>query len=225
MAEQNRNSKLKSSIVGFLSVLWDLILLNFLWLLCSLPVLTIGPATSALFSVTIKLARDDDVQTLQDFFRALKGNFRQAFVLGLVFLFAAAVIFSDGVYAFSVDGPAKIVFGLLTGFLCALLLTYFSYVFALSARYENRWLSQIINAYLLAFCAPGKTVLMWIIYLAPAALLLLLPAQAAAYTGFLYLMMGVSGPVLLGSMVLIQIFERFAPNKNAQERETDEHES
>ena len=189
----------------------DLLFLNLLWLLCSLPILTIGPATCALFTVTLKIARDEPVATVREFFSAFKSNFRQGFVLGLIALFASAVIFADGIYAFSVEGTAKIVFCLVTGIMGALFLTYVCYVFALQAKFENTIRAHIKNTFLLAFCAPGKTVLMWLILALPVALFLLLPQFVVAYIGVLYLMFGISCPVYFNSRILRSIFDRFLP--------------
>ena len=53
----------------------DLLILNFLTLFCSLPVITIGPALCGLYTVTLKVARDEPVETIRMFFAAFKKNF------------------------------------------------------------------------------------------------------------------------------------------------------
>jgi len=218
---------LKASFGGFLSALFDLILMNLMWFFCSLPVLTIGPATSALFSTGLRLARGEQMNTPKEFISAFRQNFKQGLILGVIGLFAAAVIFSDGVYAFSVEGTPKIVFSVLTGVLTALLLTYFSYVFALQARFENALRQHIRNVYLLAFCAPGNTILMWLIYLLPAGLFFLLPQYVVAYVGIFYLILGMSLPVYLGCRVLNRVFARFMKDdevdNDEEEDGSDEH--
>ena len=44
-----------SPLYRFLTRLWDMIKLNFLWLIFSLPVVTFGAATVAAYSVTLKM--------------------------------------------------------------------------------------------------------------------------------------------------------------------------
>ena len=111
----------------------DLLILNLLWLVCSLPIVTIGPATCALYTVTLKIVRDEPVETLREFFRAFKSNFKNGFLYGLIALFAAAVIYADGIFAFSQEGSLKIVFCIVTGIVAAVYLTYICYIFALQA--------------------------------------------------------------------------------------------
>lgn len=203
--------QLKASFGRFMYGMSDLMILNLLVLFCSLPILTIGPVLCALYSVTLKLARNEAADILRDFFSAFKNNFKNGFILGLIAFFAAVVIFADGVYAFSIEGAAKIFFCIITGIVGAVWLTYVCYVFALQARYENSVIGQIKNAFKLAFIAPVQTILMWIILAIPVLLILFLPRNVIASIGFLYIMFGVSVPVYCCSKILRRIFARFNP--------------
>ena len=211
-----QKNKLKSSFGRFMYAMADLLILNLLWLLCSLPILTVGPATCALFSVTLKIAKDEPVQTLREFFSAFRSNFKQAFVLGIIGLFGAAVVYADAVYAFSIVGKLKILFCIVAGIVAAVLLTYICYVFAIQAKFENSIKAHIKNAFLLAFCAPGKTVLMWIILSVPVLLIVFLPQYVVAYIGFLFILFGVSLPVYCNSVILGKIFDRFIPAEQGE---------
>ena len=73
MEQQN---KLKESTIRFFHDLFDLLLVNCLWLMCCLPVVTIGPATCGMYAVTLKLAREEPVNPLKDFLRGLRDNFK-----------------------------------------------------------------------------------------------------------------------------------------------------
>ena len=187
----------------------DLLILNILTLLCFLPIITIGPSLCALFSLTLKIARDEPVETVRMFFSALKRNFFQGIILGSIAIFAAIVIAADGIYAFSLEGKLRIVFCIVTGIVLAVWMTYVCYVFALQARYENTVIGQIRNAFMLAFVSPLQTILMWLILAAPVLLFLLLPEYVVIYTGVFWLLFGVSLPALGISSVLRKIFERF----------------
>lgn len=203
--------KLKASFGRFMYGMSDLMILNLLTLFCCLPILTIGPVLCALYTVTLKLARNEASDIFRDFFSAFKNNFKNGFILGLIAFFVAVVIFADGVYAFSIEGAAKIFFCIITGIMAAIWLTYVCYVFALQARYENSVLGHIKNAYKLAFISPVQTVLMWIIMAIPVLLILFLPRNVVASIGFLYIMFGVSLPVYCCSKILRNIFARFNP--------------
>ncbi|MBQ6366727.1 MAG: DUF624 domain-containing protein [Oscillospiraceae bacterium] len=217
----DQKNKLKSSFGRFMYAMADLLILNLLILVCSLPIITVGPALCALFTVTLKIASEEPVETLREFFSAFKSNFRQGLILGILALFAAAVVFADGVYAFSLDGPFKIVFCIVTGIVGAVWLTYVCYVFALQAKFENTVKAHIKNAFLLAFCAPGKTVLMWGILACPVLLFLFLPQYVVAYIGFLFILFGLSLPIYCNSLILKKIFDRFIPTDQSKSTEED----
>lgn len=61
---------------SFIGKLMDVIVLHTLWLICSLPIVTFGPATTALYYTLMKLARDEGSHYYRMFFAALKSNFK-----------------------------------------------------------------------------------------------------------------------------------------------------
>lgn len=218
----NQNNKLKYSLGRFLTVLCDLMLLNVLWLVCSLPILTIGPSTSALYAVMLKLVREEDQGIIKPFFKAFKDNFTNSFLYSLMLAAFGMVLYSDVVYALSQSGGIRILFLVISGILAAIILTFVSYVFALQARFENTRKGHIKNSFLLAFCSPGKTVLMWLIDAVPVLLVLFLPPIVVAYIGSLFLLFAISAPAYFNAGILRKVFDRFVPdtsNDNGQETE------
>jgi uncharacterized membrane protein YesL len=71
--------------------------LNLLWLVCSLPIVTIGASTTALYYVTLKIAENEEGDITQQFFRSFKANFKQATVLWLILLAVGIVLSVVGV--------------------------------------------------------------------------------------------------------------------------------
>ena len=64
----------------------DLMILNLLFLLTSIPIFTIGASLTALYSVCFHLGTDREGSTFRDYFAAFKENFRQATALFLLLL-------------------------------------------------------------------------------------------------------------------------------------------
>ena len=62
-------------IFGFLG---NMIALNILWLVTSLPIVTIGASTTAMYYTALKLHKDKDVTVWKAFFHSFKQNFMQA---------------------------------------------------------------------------------------------------------------------------------------------------
>ena len=70
----------------FIGKLGDLMILNILWVICSIPIFTMGASTTAVYYVTMKLVRGDDGYTLRNYFKSFKDNFKQATVICLLML-------------------------------------------------------------------------------------------------------------------------------------------
>ncbi len=127
----------------FMSTLWDIVKLNFLWLLFSLPVVTFGAATVAAFSVTNKMAEDKEGYVGRQFIKAFRENWKQGISLGLLALFSCYVVYLDFELYRVTDSLAVLIFGILA---CVLFLSLFLYSFALSARYENTLRNTLANS-------------------------------------------------------------------------------
>ena len=50
---------LDSSVIAFLTTVADFMILNILFIICCVPVITIGPAISALYTITMREARHE----------------------------------------------------------------------------------------------------------------------------------------------------------------------
>lgn len=203
-----QSNTLKESLGSFLHNLWDLMILNWLWLLCSLPLITVGPASCALYYVTLKLVRGEAVYPVKDFFRTFRDNFKPGLLLGLLAAVLLTVAAGDAFFAVQQTGMLRTVYLVIAIVVGALFLTLTCFAFPLQAMFENPLKIQLRNAFLLAFTAPGKTLLLWAIALIPAAAALLLPPVALRMLGFLYVILGASGPVFLSSRILRDLFDR-----------------
>lgn len=73
----------------------DLVTLNILWLLCCIPIITIGASTSALYQVTLQIAENRDSYITKEFFKAFRENFRQATIVWLAVIVTGFVLLSD----------------------------------------------------------------------------------------------------------------------------------
>lgn len=129
----------------FMSMLWDMIKLNFLWMLFSLPVVTIGAATVAAYSVTLKMVDDAEGYVGRQFIKAFKENWKQGIPLGFLTMVAVYAVYLDFQLFNAVEGN-PIMF-LIVGMVAAFVFTMaFIYAYPLSARYENTLIGTIKNS-------------------------------------------------------------------------------
>ena len=206
MSEKN---KLASSLGLFLRRMFDLMVLNVLWLLCCLPVFTFGPASSALSRVMITLVRGGSEAVAKNYFIAFRRDFGRAVVLGLIGLAGLAVAVSDILFAVSLSSGMKILFLIVAVLVSSLVFSYLAYIFALHAFFENSIAGQIRNALSLAAASPMDTLAIWLCFAVPVAAILLLPRIVLVYIGFLYILFGVSCPAYFAAKHQAKVIARF----------------
>ena len=69
--------------------------LSLVWILCCLPVVTIGASTAALYYTTVKVVRNERGYLFAEYFSAFKKNFRQGTIATLVYLVVSALFYFD----------------------------------------------------------------------------------------------------------------------------------
>ena len=150
----------ESRFVSVLSALIDVIWAGFLWLVCSLPIVTIGASSTALYYVTVKCIRHERGRTSKSFFRAFRDNFRQATLLWLLLLgyvlLGLADLYALGRMGVQPGNPLYYISRLF--FLPALLL--FPWLFSFLSRFENSIGRTLKFAAYLAMRYVGKTLLL-----------------------------------------------------------------
>ena len=137
-----------------LNRLSDLVILNVLWFICCLPIVTIGASTTALYYVTIKIVNDEDAYVAKNFFKSFRQNFLQSTVIWVILALIGAMVVCDFFLlpnAISPDSPLYTgAFSILcfVGFMTLLVLVW---IFPLQARLENKIKDTFKNAFLLGF--------------------------------------------------------------------------
>lgn len=147
-----------SPLFQFLSRVGELIILNFFFLICSVPLVTVGASLAAMTKVTQNYALGAEPGVFRAFFRAFRDNFRQATVVWLAMVLIAAALVGDMLLigAF-LTGTAAFLLRCLTLALAIVLLAVFSYLFPLLVRYDNTLRQHAQNAFLLAVIKLPRT--------------------------------------------------------------------
>ena len=80
---------------SFMEKVMNLCAISFLWLLFSLPIVTAGASTVALFQYTLKLTRDEEGYIWRTFIRGFRRNFFQATALWIGMVAVGAFLVFD----------------------------------------------------------------------------------------------------------------------------------
>ena len=189
----------------FLSLLSDLVLLNLLFLLCCLPVITIGAAVAGLNRAALRLYRGEGTVT-KDFFRGFRSNFKQATLIFLIFAVLGIFLFYD-LYFLVQDGSAP-VFYFLAGLIALWMLFTLTYLFPILVQFDNKLFRHITNAFLLSLRHLGRTIPMALLTALPL-LLWLWSTIIFLYTVLIWVMIGFAGTAYLNRKLIDPILSQF----------------
>ena len=149
---------IESPFMQLLTRVGDMIILNLLFLICCVPIVTVGAATAALHKVSQDIVHDTDSGTVKTFFRAFRDNFRQATALWLMMLvFAAAMGCNYLLISGFVAGTPALVLKALLAAAIVLVLLLAAYMFPLMVRYRNTMRELAVNALILAVVKLPRT--------------------------------------------------------------------
>lgn len=136
----------------------DLVKLNFIWLIFSLPIVTIGASTTAAYSVALKMVDDEEGYIVKSFWKEFKRNLKQGTALGVIALVAGYALYLDyELNRVSEEGSVLLlVIGVVSAFFIIMALLY---AFPLLARYENSVIGTIQNSLDISRRFFGRTLL------------------------------------------------------------------
>ena len=141
----------------------DLIMLNVVFLICCLPIVTIGASLTALHYVTLKMARNEESYIIRSFFKSFKQNFKQATVINLIMLAVAAILYMDLRIVGNIGGTMSQVLYIVFIAFGILYLMVFLYIYPVLAKFYNSVKNTFRNAFLMAIRHLPYTVLMAVI--------------------------------------------------------------
>ena len=150
----NLNSPFARGVNKLVTMLY----VGILWFLCSIPVLTMGAATAALYEVMMKVVKDQEGYIAASFFRAFRQNLKQGLQLGIPLLLAQIVFAFDFLYYSVFWEEGYQVQTILFAALSLLVLTVFPYVFAAMARFGNTAMGHFRMAVTVMARCPGWVV-------------------------------------------------------------------
>lgn len=196
--------------------LTDCIILSLLWILCSLPLVTMGASTTALFTMTLRMVRDEEGKMTAGFFRAFKENLKNATLIHLILILLAVML---GIY-WNVLGllPDERMQAFFHGaflLFAVLWLMEALFVYPVQARFENTVGNIMKNAWLMAagnlpvfFLAVVITGLpVWTILLNTGLFVRSLPAWILAGPGLI---------AWLDSFLFHHCFKRYIPDEKEE---------
>ncbi|MGN0326755.1 MAG: YesL family protein [Lachnospiraceae bacterium] len=141
-------------LVSWAEKMVDLVLLNILWIVCSIPIVTMGAATVAMHYVIQKMAAGEVYHLWDDFWKGFRQNWKQGTAAEAVLLLMAAVAVADFRIGTNLPGTIGMVCQFIGVLLILVWLAIEVMIFPLLARYQNSFGNSMKNALVLGFTNP-----------------------------------------------------------------------
>lgn len=200
---------------AFMGRVGDILILNILFVITSIPIVTIGMSLSAMYRVTLRMARKESNYVAKEYFRACREEWKKSTVIWLIMLVSGGVLVFDVTVGKDMWNALNAAVGALI-FIWGML---FTYVFAVQARFENTVKNIFKNALYMAVRHFPFTVIMMVLNAIPA-LCILFGSMTMALATPIYVAAGFAVTARINSIFLSRIFRRYAQEEEEAEDES-----
>lgn len=193
----------------FMDKFVDCVLLNLFWIFSSLPIITIGASTTALYYTVVKALRNDHGSIRKEYWRAFRSNFKQATAIWLFFVLLLLFLGADCLILYLLLDTAQILkwlFGILL-VMFSIALVWMQYSFSYAAKFSDHIKVILKNSLYLLLSHLENSLWIFTILAGSFALLLAPP-------GPLLLLVFPTAPVLAISYITEKLYIALAPQGN-----------
>ncbi len=195
----------KSRIGSAVSRLIDLIVAGLYWLICSLPVITIGAASTALYYAVVKCVRHERGRLTGVFFSAFRREFRQSTLTWLIYIGYTAVIAADA-YAIGAAGLGGVL-GILRWVFFLPALLSLPWMFAYISRFSNNIKGSFKFVGWLTLKHLGKSVLLAAVLVAVGVIVYFTPLLLPLLPGAVCMLM---------SLIIEPVFREYTAEQGGE---------
>lgn len=192
----------------FFSRVADLVILNVLWLVFSLPIVTIGASTTAMYCVALHLVRGEGSGVVRMFWNSFRLNFRQATLLFFILLIPTVLVCYE-LWLYLSGAVTQTLWTGVVFCLPAVLLTLISaYIYPLLAQFDNSIRNTLKNACYLAIGNLPVSLIMAALNLLAPILFLCLP-EFFMKSCIFWVAIGAALVAAVNSLLLRRIFKKY----------------
>lgn len=178
----------------------EMMILNICFILGCLPLVTIGAANTAMYTVMLRRLREEGSGTIVPFFKAWWSNLKVSTPFWLVQAFMTASL------SLTFFLPLHVAFKVIAGIVLTLVTLVFSIIYPQIARFRNRSFVYLRNALILMVLRFGKVLKNFLVILSPVIIFLLVPVEFLRY-GFVWIVFGFSALFYFSAKLMQQVME------------------
>lgn len=189
---------------NFMNTLAEFFLLNVIFLIFCIPIITIGPSLIALYSVTFKEANKEHCSIIKLFFKSFKENFFIGIKAFLIFTILFAIFIFNLIFWLNLNMTLGFILSSIFLIAICLLFVSFLYTFPLIANFENTFIQTLKNSIFIPLLHIKETFFIVLIQITAFALFILLPETKA-----FMLLLGFAFIALCNSYILNKVFLKY----------------
>lgn len=202
---------LDSGFFAFMDKVSNLLWLNLLFLICCIPVITIGASTTAMFYVTLKMVRDEECYITKSFFRSFKQNFKQATGIWILVMLIGGIFSADFTILRNTDVPVGKIMTVVVMAMSIILVFTLMYIFPVLAKFDNTIKNTIKNALLMSIRHFPWTILLILCMILPFVLMYFITWMIPVM-----FLLGGAGIAYGTSYIYRRIFDQYIPQEEEE---------
>jgi uncharacterized membrane protein YesL len=183
----------------------DIVLLSIVWFILCIPIITIGPATTALYYTTVKVIRRERGYLMREFFRSFKTNFKMGSLAGILIIAVFLVLYFDRNFALTLEGTKGFVLLSVFNAMIVLLFIVTIYIFPILSRFKMKFLHLFKTSLFMSIKHLPTTIVLVVIVLIFGVGTYILP---------IVFLISPALCVLVCSLLLERVFKKYMPEKS-----------
>ena len=211
-----------SPFIRFLNFLADLIIVNVLLIITSIPVITGGAALCSAYSVMLKRVRREDPPVVKTFFRTFKSEFKRSTLIWIPLILITAFLLADLYIIFFMLGAEYQWLQYPVLIVSYIVLSIALYIYPLMATYDTGMKALLKNCVLISFGNLPTTIFFTFIIIVILKIAVS-SGKALIAVGSIFLFMGFAILIYFFSVFLIRIFQKYTSEELIQ-KDIDERE-
>ena len=196
---------------------FDFMMLNALFLIMSLPVVTIGANVTALYSVGFQILKKDESSLYKTYFKSFKENFKQATGVWCLFLGIILILFWNlTLLGQTTDIPSIV--STLTIIFLLITLIFLLYMFPLISKFENSLYVHAKNILLLSIGYFPYTILLMLVNFGPMFIVYRWFPSQYMLVVYSYFIIGFVLTIVLNTIIFYRIFSNMLRTKKIMQQ-------
>ena len=201
-------------LFSILSKICDMLFISIIYIFLCIPIITIGPASTALYYTMVKVVRKERGYIFREFFKSFKLNFKRASIVGVLMVIIFVILGFDLAYAYGLTAPDSTKGSLLMGVFIGitfLVVSFTQYIFPILSRFDMT-IKQLIKAAIYMSMRHIHFTVLMIIVNALALVIIYF------FNPFIFIAPAII--VLVNSFMMEQVFKKYMPEVEGTGEET-----